>query len=184
MTCKSSALCLFDEQDVQMDIVGNVVTEFHPSNTISPNAPIEFHIRGTTDDYLDLGDLRLLLQLEIIKTDGKKWDADDSVNFINQPISSVFQDVYLKIGNTQVEGGQHAYPYNGYLSSLLQFHPSAKKTHMQSWGWNEDTPGKFDDVANNEGIQFRKKETEKGKVWEIMGPLFLDMTRQPRYLIP
>ena len=184
MSCKSSALCIFDEQDVQMDILGNVVTDFHPTNPISPSAPIEFLIRGTPDDYLDLGDMRILLQLKIIKTDGNAWDADDDVNFINQPISSMFQDVFLKIGNTQVEGGQHAYPYNAYLSTLLQFHPSAKNTHMQAWGWNEDTPGKFDDTAKNEGLQFRREETMKGKVWEIMGPLFLDMTRQPRYLIP
>lgn len=183
MSCKSSALCLFDEQDVQMDILGNVVTDFHPTNPISPFAPIEFLIRGTADDYIDLGDLRILLQLKIIKTDGSAWDGNDNVAFINQPISSVFQDVFLKIGNTQVEGGQHTYPYNGYLSSLLQFHPSAKNTHMQAWGWNEDTPGKFDD-KDNEGFDFRKQETEKGKVWEIMGPLFLDMTRQPRYLLP
>jgi hypothetical protein len=184
MTCKSSALCLFDEQDVQMDILGNVVTDFHPTNPISPNAPIEFLIRGTPDDYLDLGDLRILLQLKIIKTDGSAWDADDEVNFINQPISSVFQDVFLKIGNTQVEGGQHVYPYNAYLSSLLQFHPSAKKTHMQAWGWNEDTPNKFDDATDNEGLKLRREETDKGKVWELMGPLFLDLTRQSRYLLP
>ena len=95
----------------------------------------------------------------------------------------MFQDVFLKIADTPVEGGQHAYPYNGYLSSLLQFHPSAKTTHMQAWGWNEDTPGKFDDDTNV-GLKLRRAETEGGKVWEIMGPLFLDMTRQARYLLP
>ena len=184
MTCKSTALCLFDDQDVQMDITGNIVTDYHPMNTLSPGAPIEFQILGTPDDYIDLGDMRLLLQLRIIKTDGKAWDADDKVNFINLPISSVFQDVFLKIGDNQVEGGHHMYPYNGYLSTLLQFHPSAKSTHLQAWGWNEDTPGKFDDEAANEGIKFRREETEKGAVWEIMGPLFLDMTRQARYLLP
>ena len=184
MSCKSSALCLFDEQDVQMDIINTIVTDFHPLNTITSGSPIEFQILGTPDDYIDLGDIRMLLQLKIIKTDKKAWDADDKVNFINLPLASVFQDVFLKIGDTQVEGGQHIYPYNAYLSTLLQFHPSAKNTHMQLWGWNEDTPGKFDDVANNDGITFRAAETAEGKVWEIMGPLFLDLTHQARYLLP
>ena len=184
MSCKSSALCLFDDQEVQMDIVSNKMTDYHPTHIISPNTPIEFLIRGTPDDYIDLADLRILLRLKIKKTDGKAWDAaTDKVNFVNLPLASVFQDVFLTIGDSQVEGGQHAYPYNGYLSSLLQFHPSAKNTHMQAWGWNEDTPGKFDDDAN-EGIKFRRKETDNGKIWEIMGPLFLDMTRQSRYLLP
>ena len=183
MTCKNSALCLFDEQDVQMDIVGNTVTDFHPLNPLSQFAPIEFLIRGTPDDYIDLGDLKLLVQVQIKRKDGKAWDSGDNVTFVNQPISSLFQDVFLKISNTQVEGGQHVYPYNAYLSSLLEFHPSAKKTHMQAWGWNEDTPSKFDD-AKNEGFKFREEETKNGKVWEMMGPLFLDMTRQARYLLP
>lgn len=183
MSCKSSALCLFDEQDVQMDIINTVVTDFHPQNTITSGGPIEFVVLGTPDDYIDLGDIRMLLRLSIKKTDGKAWDADDKVSFVNLPIASVFQDVFLKIGDTQVEGGQHVYPYNAYLSTLLQFHPSAKKTHLQSWGWNEDTPDKFDD-ATNEGLLIRNAETLKGKVWELMGPLYLDMTHQARYLLP
>ena len=54
---------------------------------------------------------------------------------------------------------------------------------MQAWGWNEDSPGLFDD-EKNKGIQFRSKETDKSKTWELIGPLFLDMTRQARYVLP
>ena len=185
MNCKNTGLCLFDEQDVQVDIRGKVITDYHPINTISPGAPIEFQILGVPDDYIDLGDIRMLLRVKIKKTDGKPWDsATDKVNFINLPLSSVFQDVFVQLGDTQIEGGQHLYPYNAYLSSLLQFHPSAKETHMEAWGWIEDTPGKFDSDADNDGIKMRRQETDKGATWEVMGPLFLDMTRQPLYLLP
>ena len=184
MSCKSSALCLFDEQDVQTDITGTVITDYHPVHTLTAGGPIEFLILGTGDEYIDLGDLRLLVRLKIIKKDGKAWNSTaDKVNFVNLPLSSIFQDVFMSINDTQVEGGQHLYPYNGYISTLLQFHPSAKQTHLQAWGWNEDTPGKFND-DKNEGLKFRRAETDSGKVWEIMGPLFLDLTRQPRYLLP
>ncbi len=184
MSCKSTALCLFDEQDVQMDIVSNNVVDFHPLNNIVEGAPLEFIINGTPEEYIDLGDMKILLQLQIVKTNGVAFDVSkDKVNFVNLPIASVFQDVFLKIGDTQVEGGQHLYPYNAYLSTLLQFHPSAKKTHLTAWGWSEDDPGKFDDDGND-GIKYRRKETQNAKLWEIMGPLFLDMTRQPRYLLP
>ena len=184
MDCKTSALCLFDEQDVQTDIVGTSVVDYYPLTSLSAGGPIEFHIPGSTDEYIDLNDCQLLVHVKITKKDGTAIDnTKDKVCLVNQPISSLFQDVFLTIGDTQVEGGQHCYPYNGYLSSLLQFHPSAKKTHMQSWGWNEDSPGKFDD-DKNKGIQFRAKETDKSNVWELMGPLFLDMTRQSRYLLP
>ena len=144
MECKSSALCLFDEQDVQTDIVGTTVVDYHPLTSLSAGGPIEFHIPGSTDEYIDLNDTQILVHVKITKKDGTTIDnAKDKVCLVNQPISTLFQDVFLSIGDTQVEGGQHCYPYNAYLSSLLQFHPSAKKTHMQAWGWNEDSPGQF-----------------------------------------
>ena len=181
MSIKSSALCLFDDADVQMDITRSVRVDYFPVHSITPNAPIEFNIPGTPDEYVDLGDIRLLLHLKILKKDKAAWAGADKAAFINQPISSIFQDIFLKIADTQVEGGQHLYPYRAYLSSLLQFHPSAKKTHMQAWGWYEDTPAEFSDLDNNEGHKSRKEETESGKVWEVAGPLFLDMTHQPHY---
>ena len=183
MDCKSESLCLFDDKDVQLDIIGNVQTDYHPTTTLTSGGPIEFYVPGTVDEYIDLSDIQLLVHVKITKPDGTALVAADDVAFVNQPISSLFQDVFLMIGDKQVEGGQHCYPYNGYISSLLQFHPSAKKTHMQCWGWNEDEPGKFDDAAN-EGHTFRKKYTATSKEWELLGPLFLDLTRQSRYLLP
>ena len=185
MTCKSSALCLFDDNDVQMDIVSTNKSTYYPKTSINITNPIEFVVPPTDDEYIDLGDMQLLLHLQITKKDGTALAAADLVSFINQPISSCFQDVFLTIADKDVEGGQHLYGYNGYLSSLLQFHPSAKKTHMVAWGWQEDTPDKFADLSGvNVGQALRMKETAEGKVWEIMGPLFLDMMRQPRYLLP
>ena len=182
MSCKSSALCLFDDQDVQMDISGNALHTYHPITAITGMAPIEFRITAG-DTYIDLGDLQVLLHIKITKAK-TAFDSSDKVSFVNLPISSIFQDVHLSFGDIEVEGGQHLYPYNGYLSSLLQFHPSAKKTHMEAWGWNEDTPGKFDDANKNDGFKMRMAECGNGSVWEVMGPLFLDMTRQSRYLLP
>ena len=185
MTCKSTALCLFDEADVQMDIIRSIRVDYYPETNITPGAPIEFRIPGTPDEYIDLGDIRILMHLKITNKDGTNLIAGAKVGFINQPLSSCFQDVFLKIADTQVEGGQHLYPYNAYLSTLLQFHPSAKRTHLEAWGWSEDTPAKFNDVTGgNNGFTLRSTGTQGSNVWEIMGPLILDMTRQPRYLLP
>lgn len=182
---KSTALCLFDDADVQMDITGSNIVEYYPAHGYGQyNTPIEFKIPGSPDEYIDLGAMTVLVHLKIQKVDKTKMEATDDVAFTNLTIGSCFQDVFLKISEKQVEGGQHLYPYNAYIQSLLQFHPSAKKTHMQAWGWYEDTPGYFSDTASNEGHKSRKEETNGGRVWEIQGPLFLEMTHQPRYLLP
>ena len=185
MDCKTESLCLFDEKDVQLDIIGNVLTDYHPTSSLTSGGPIEFSVPGTIDEYVDLSDTKLLLRVKILKADGKSLASGDTVAFVNQPISSLFQDVFLTIADKPVEGGQHCYPYNGYISSLLQFHPSAKKTHMECWGYHEDTPAQMETTDDkNEGFALRKKETENSQEWELMGPLFLDMTRQSRYLLP
>ena len=183
MECKTESLCLFDEKQVQVDITGNIITDYHPVTTLTAGGPIEFKIPGSVDEYIDLADTQLLVRAQILRSDGTNLQADDNVAFINQPISSLFQDVFVSLSNKQIEGGQHCYPYNGYLSSLLQFHPSAKKTHMEAWGWDEDEPGKFD-KDSNEGHKGRGAETSGSAEWELNGPLFLDITRQSRFLLP
>lgn len=184
MDFKSESLCLFDEKDVQLDIIGNIQTDYHPTTSLTSGGPIEFYIPGAVGEYVDLSDMQLFVRVKILQGNGKDLTATDDVALINQPISSLFQDAYLMVHDKQIEGGQHCYPYNGYISSLLQFHPSAKKTHMECWGWEEDEPGKFDDPTNNDGYKQRKAETAESSEWELLGPLFLDMTRQSRFLLP
>ena len=184
MDCKSTALCLFDEKLVQSDIISNTLVDYHPKTSITGGGPIEFEIPGSPDEYIDLQDTRLLLQLQIKHPDGSDLDAaKDVVCFANNVASTVFQEANFFINNIQVEGGQHLYPYKAYLSTLLQFHPVAKKSHMTTWGWYEDTPGLFDD-AKNEGAMARVKHNQESKLWELYSPLCLDMTHQSRYLLP
>ena len=184
METKSTALCLFDEQAVQTDIKRSYYTQHYPKTSITPGAPIEIEISKNQNEYINLANTRLHLKIKIIKTDGKAWAAGtDSVAFENLPIASLFQDVFCYLNGTQIQGGQHMYPYNAYLSTLINFHPAAKTTHLQAWGWHEDTPGKFED-AGNEGFKARKEHTDEGETWTVNGPLFLDMTRQARYLLP
>ena len=131
-----------------------------------------------------MANTRLNLKIKIVKTDGTAWDAaKDFVAFENLPIASLFEDVFLYLNGTQIQGSQHMYPYNAYLSTLINFHPSAKKTHLEAWGWYEDQPDQFD-KATNEGFMSRKVQTDAGSSWIINGPLVLDKTRQGRYLLP
>ena len=184
MDIKNCALCLFDQLPVQADIKRNFYTEHYPKTSITPGAPIEFEISKNQNDYINLSNTRLNLKIKIVKTDGAAWDnAKDSVAFENLPIATLFEDVFCYLAGTQVQGGQHMYPYNAYLSTLLNYHPSAKKTHLEAWGWFEDEPEAFNN-ADNEGFKARKVKTEGGSSWVINGPLFLDMTRQGRYLLP
>ena len=182
MDNKPSALFIFDKPGTMTDIQKYQVVDYYPLSSVTAGAPIEFHIPGNTEDYIDVNDISLYLKLKITKGDGTDIDGADKVGLNNLPIATLFQDVSLTIGETQIEGGQMCYPYLGYFNTMLQFHPAAQKSHMTAQGWYKDQAGKFDNEANT-GFVKRQKLSEGSKVFELMGPLYLDFFRQERYLI-
>lgn len=100
----------------------------------------------------------------------------------NLPIASLFSDVALTLHNTQVDGGQTAYPYIAYFNTLLNIHPAAKQSHFRACGWHADEAGKFES-DKGKGFVARQTLIDGSEELELMGPLYLDFFRQERYLI-
>ena len=183
MECKNSALCIFDKSPTQTDIIKSYVSDYFPVTSIATGGPIEFHIPGNTEDYVDVNDIYLHVKFKVLETDGTAIDvATGKLSLANLPIGSLFQDVSLTLGETQIEGGQQMYPYQAYINTVMQFHPAAQRTHMHLMGWKKDEAGKFDDPTNT-GFVARQKWIEASKECELYGPLYLDFTRQSRFLI-
>ena len=184
MECKNSALCIFDKQPIQTDIERSYVEPYYPiSGPSSSGGPLEFHIEGNTEDYIDCNDIYIYLKYQILKAAGGSLvAATDKVAVTNLPLASLFRDVSLVVGAEQIEGGQQCYPYLAYFPTLLQMHPMAQKSHMRAFGWYRDQAGKFDDKANS-GHTIRQKWGVGSRSHELYGPLYLDFLRQSRYLI-
>ena len=182
MQHRSSSLCVFDRPGTQTDILKSSVVDYYPLSSIGDSGPIEFHIPGNGDDYIDLNDISLYVRFKVLKADGSAIDAGDKVGLNNLPIASLFQDVSLTVGETQIEGGQMSYPYRAYFDTVMQFQPHAQFSHMQAYGWYKDESGKFNDETNS-GFKQRSAMIENSKECELMGPLYLDFLNQDRYLI-
>ena len=182
MDCKHSSLCVFDKPAVQTDILRNNVVDYYPVSNLSSGGPIEFHIPGNSEEYIDLNDISLYCKLKLLKSDGSSIEDKDKVALNNLPIGCLFQDVSLTVGDTQIEGGQMTYPYLSYFNVVSQFHPSAQNSHMKILGWYKDQAGKFESEKNS-GFIAREKLTEKSRLVEFEGPLYLDFFRQDRHLI-
>ena len=182
MNCKLAPLCIFDKPPVQTDILKNNIVDYYPLSSVSSGGPIEFHIPGNGEDYIDVNDINLYLKVNITRADGKAIDqAVDKVAPNNLAIATFFQDVSLMLGDTQIEGGQMCYPYLAYFTTMTQYQPAAQVSHMRAMGWYKDEAGVFDDGAKNAG--FSQRQTMMATPFELMGPLFLDFMRQDRYLI-
>ena len=180
--CHNSALCIFDQQPVQTDVLKSYIMDFYPVNSLDGDGPIDFNVKGEADEYIDLNDINLNLHVKITKADGNKLAATDLTAFVNLPIASMFKDVVVNVNDTQIHGGEYHYPYTTYLQTVTQFQKQAQKTHMQLWGWERDESGKFDDNGNT-GHVARQKYVAESDVYHLYGPLFVGIFQQERYLI-
>ena len=133
MECKHSALCIFDKPAVQTDIQRNNVVDYYPISSIAGGGPIEFHFPGNSEEYIDLNDTKLYLKFKVTRADGKDIEAADKVGLNNLPIATLFQDVALTVGETQVEGGQMTYPYLSYFKVESVPFCSARESYASLW---------------------------------------------------
>lgn len=182
METRNTALMIFDQKPIQDDIVSYHDTIIHPKASPENGGPIEFDIPATAEHYIDTNKTLLYVRLNVRKADGTKIADANKLAMTNLPIASLFSDVNLTLHNTQVDGGQSAYPYIGYLNTLLNMHPSAKDTHLHSVGWFMDEADEYD-TDEGSGFLARQKMIENSGDLELMGPLFLDFFRQERYLV-
>ena len=185
--CTKTELEFFEQRAVQTVLDQSQWVDIHPLNSVTQGtAPIEFSINSTTDDYLDLNDTMLYLRCYVAKADGTKFvEADNQTTaLINNGLHSLFSDIKLSLGNTQIEGGDHMYGYKAYLSNLLLFSTATKSTQLVAGGFIKDTAGQFSTVGNaNKGYASRLKMAKNSKVMELCGPLWLDFMTQGKYLI-
>lgn len=183
MNCKSSSLCVFDKPGVLTDIQRGYTVDYYPVSSVTSSGPIEFHIPGNAEDYIDVNDIKLYVKLKVTHTDGSDIkQVDDIVALNNLAIATLFQDVSLTLSETQIEGGHMNYPYYAYFQAMTQFSPTVQQNQMLSLGWIRDEAGKFDSKDN---AGFKKRQTVIGNsnIVEFVGPLYLDFFNQDRSLI-
>ena len=183
MECVNSGLCIFDQTLLQDSIKRTYDLPYYPISSISENSPIEFVVRGSTEEYIDCDHIFIQVDVKILKEDGTNIDSSkDIVAFCNLPIACIFSDVFLTISETQVEGGDGKYPYKAYNTTVMQYDKAVQKSHLTIQGWYRDQAGKMDDKANT-GFVKRMEMTKDSRVWTLKGPVHLDFFKQSRYLI-
>jgi hypothetical protein len=169
--CIKSELSLFDPPMVQVAVERALWADIHPTAALDGVGPVEFHIAGSQEEYLDLNDTILYLRVKAVKTNGSDLDAATKIRPSNMLLATLFADVSLTMNGTVVEGGHQLYPYKAMMTSLLQFDKEMKNTQLRAAGFEEDETE-------------RAKWMVGSKSLEIMGPLYLDLFSQSKYLLP
>ncbi|GBM16061.1 hypothetical protein AVEN_163107-1 [Araneus ventricosus] len=123
---KGSPECLKSEQElfhlpaIQTAIENGHLFEFHPLSNVFDGRPVEFHISGSGEEYLDLSQTQLYLKAKILKGDGSpilkeiKTVADGSpetkIGHVNLFLHSLFSLVDVSLNDRLVPNSSNTYP--------------------------------------------------------------------------
>ena len=155
--------------------------DIHTTNSVQGYAPIEFHIPGSDGVYYDLNDTCLYVKCKISQADPAKALVVGEVGPVNLLLSSLFSDIELKLNDTHIDGGDHAYSYIAYLNTILNFTRNVKDTQLRAAGYMYDEPGKFDSKDN---VAYTKRSKWIKNEIEVAGALHLLLFQQSKYLLP
>jgi len=118
--------------------------EYHPISSIQNNAPIEFYVSGSGDQYIDPSNIQLYVRAKITKADGSALDPNASVGPVNLLLHSMFTQVDIPLNGTLISNSTNTYPYRAMLETLLSYSSDAKNSQMTCQLYYKDEPGCMD----------------------------------------
>ena len=154
--------------------------------SLDSGGPIESLIPGSGDDYLDLANTMLHVQVKVTRANGDDLDFADPVGPVNNWLHSLFSQVDVYLNGTLVTPSTNTYAYRAYIETLLSY---AKVTQLTGKLWHKDTATHMDAVeivdgaAANAGFVARRKNIVRNRVVDMMGRLHVDLFLQDKFLI-
>lgn len=185
--CMIEELDLFSVGPTQTSVIKKTDIEYQPISALSSNSPVEFNVPGT-EDYIHLPFVQLYISARIKHKDGTDLDADEKVAPVNNLLHSLWKQVEVYFGSTQVSSSTNTYSPESYCKTVLNFGMSAKNSQLQTAMWYGDTSGSFEDAklgstGKNAGFKKRAELVKESKEFELIGPLLCDVFMIRKYLL-
>ena len=117
--CSKSEVDLFTIPPTQTTIENGKWVEYFPLTNITDATPIQFHLQWSTDEYTDLSQSLLHLQVKVVNGDGTPLGDDAQVAPTNHFMHSLFSDVDMMLNDRQITPPTNTYPYRSILETLL-----------------------------------------------------------------
>ena len=185
--CAKSELDLFTVPPTQLSIDKSFTVSYQSSTPLKGSGPLKFQVDGC-DDFTDLSQTMLYVNVQIVNSNGKQLDPTDIVALTNLFLHSLFSKVELKLNGKQVcSMNNRIYPYRAMLETLLNYGSDAKSSHLECELYYKDTAGAMEDMkedSKNVGFIDRLQYTlqDDGSI-EMMGRLHHDMFQQEKLLL-
>ena len=170
-------------------IIASHVVEHQPTAYLDSGGPIEFFIPGSGDDYIDLANTMIHVQVKVTQPNGADLDAAAPVGPVNNWLHSLLSQVDVSLNGTLVTQSSNTYPYRAYVETLLIYGLGAKSTQLTNQLWYKDKASRMSAVElaggpdPNPGFVTRREYITGSRVVDMMGRLHVDMFLQDKFLI-
>lgn len=183
----SNELDIFQSPPTKTSVLEGEYVEV--SSLIKPgtDSPLEFHIDGSTDHYLDFDNTFLHVKCKVTNKNGNNIPTEPKVMPTNLLLHALFQTLTIIINGKEIEHESN-YNYRAYTETLLNMGKEAKETHLKSSFWIKDD-GKVPDTAgisegNMDIMKKRAKLVSGSRPVDLFGKLHSNFSHQDKYLIP
>lgn len=170
-------LDVFQKLETQTDVERDVITDHRPISVLSSKSHIDFEINLPQDEYMLFNETYLYIRMKVRckKINGSAADDGDWETIIPSQylLNTMFRQINVQIGNVQVTPSTGNFMYKSYIEAMLGYTYDARTAHLSAALWN--------DKENAE--EERNAYLRKGKEFEMMGRLHLDLTHQERGII-
>ncbi|XP_069072052.1 uncharacterized protein F54H12.2-like [Pleurodeles waltl] len=184
--CAKSELDPFSLKPTQTSIENSFFMEVSPLAALTPLAPIEFYVSGSTDMYLDLNNTLLHLVCKITKASGTNIEDDAKVAPIACPIATMFNQVDINLGDRLVTQSDNMYAYRAYIESILNYSREALDIQLLAGLFYKDTEAHLEDTAldgSNVGFKKRASFAAGSRQFDLLGRIHSDLFFQDKLLI-
>lgn len=175
-------LDIFAVPPTQSSVESGAIQCYRPVSALTNNAPIEFIIPPSNEEYLDLSHTTLHIMVRLNGAQAQNMAP------VNNFLHSMFSQVDVFLNQRNVSPPSTRYSYRSYIEKLLNYGREAKNTHLQTDMWYKDTAGQMDRVVvenniQNNGYELRKSIAGAGQLVELYGHLHCDIFNQSKYLL-
>ena len=142
--CSISPLEWFRILPTQTAVEKTSDVEYQSLTSLKNNAPVEFYIPASTDDYIDLKNSKLFLSFRIVKPDNSRCADTDIVAPINDIFNGLWSNVELFMNDRLISHSNNTHGYTSMISHLI--HDSEESLHSERSLrlLYKDTPGQMD----------------------------------------
>ncbi|GFW89632.1 uncharacterized protein TNCV_1025161 [Trichonephila clavipes] len=162
------------ERGTQTVIQDGQWKQFHPLSNVFDNAPVEFHISGSAEDYIDLSQTQLYVKAKIVKVDNTPITKDDTIGPVNLFLHSLFSQVDVSLNDRVVSNSSNTYPYRSYIETLLNHGYDSKTSQLTAELFYKDS---------DDGLKKRTEFFKESATVDMIGCIHSDLFHQDRLLL-